>query len=310
MVGVKKKPIFLISLLIDQLPFSPPPIEGGVQTEADTSETSSTRPDRPSWSTTPATTPRPSNPDSYNTVPGGSESTPVEYMGGGTETGSGTGSTTPFESPNASITEGYIGEIGSDSGNLGSVDSRFGNYGVLYGPPQFAYTIGSAYFDYASTRTWERHLRGDFINRGFSFGASYNGTTIKPWSFGPVPNQDITGSGTATYKGELAGFLNNGDYILGVAELKLYFSSLKGDFRLFTLSTHTGTVPASGGVAGRWVIDELNYKVKVDGNTFTQVTSESTDSGYITGMFYGNHDLFGGIVERTDFKAAFGGFKR
>lgn len=54
-----------------------------------------------------------------------------------------------------------------------------------------------------------------------------------------------------------------------------------------------------------WNDGDLRYSVIVRGNAFTQTGG---DAGEVTGVFFGsNHEGMGGVVERSDMSAGFGG---
>ena len=54
-----------------------------------------------------------------------------------------------------------------------------------------------------------------------------------------------------------------------------------------------------------WEDGDLGYSVEVRGNTFTRTGG---DAGVITGAFFGpRHEGMGGVLERSDLSAGFGG---
>ena len=56
---------------------------------------------------------------------------------------------------------------------------------------------------------------------------------------------------------------------------------------------------------GRWGDGDLGYSVEVRGNTFTRTGG---DAGVVTGAFFGpRHEGMGGVLERSDLSAGFGG---
>ena len=61
--------------------------------------------------------------------------------------------------------------------------------------------------------------------------------------------------------------------------------------------------PVGSGVP--WGDGDLQYQLSVSGNTFEQTGG---DAGAVTGAFFGQaHEAMGGVLERSDLSAAFGG---
>ncbi len=55
---------------------------------------------------------------------------------------------------------------------------------------------------------------------------------------------------------------------------------------------------------------DIDYKVGVFGNGFTNIGDEGYEDGHVTGTFAGSqHEHMGGTLKRTDMVAAFGGSK-
>ena len=74
------------------------------------------------------------------------------------------------------------------------------------------------------------------------------------------------------------------------------------------------------GSGGRWGEGDLDYRVRIDGNGFRSANSTfntragptlvptGEDFGVVTGTFFGtHHEGMGGVLERHDLSAAFGG---
>ena len=156
------------------------------------------------------------------------------------------------------------------------------------------------------------HLRGDIgISGGeVAFGvASRNGLT-QPWAFGPTPWTNLADnpilSETVSWSGRLLGFTPSIEAVGGAAELAVELGTLDGQLD-FTNLEHWGANLAPGPVgSGRtWGDGDLQYWVNVRGNTFVQTGG---DEGTVTGAFFGaTHEAMGGVLERTDLTAGFGG---
>ena len=156
------------------------------------------------------------------------------------------------------------------------------------------------------------HLRGDvdFPGGGASFGvASANGLT-QPWAEGPTPwtnladNNDLSGS--ATWNGALLGVTSSSETVAGAASLSVNLASLDGRID-FTGMEKWGVKEAPGAVGSgmTWGDGDLGYAIEVSGNTFIQTGG---DDGQVTGAFFGAaHEAMGGVLERADLAAGFGG---
>ena len=63
--------------------------------------------------------------------------------------------------------------------------------------------------------------------------------------------------------------------------------------------------PGAVGSGTMWGDGDLGYTIKVSENTFVQTGG---DDGEVTGAFFGPaHEAMGGVLERSDLAAAFGG---
>ena len=152
------------------------------------------------------------------------------------------------------------------------------------------------------------HLRGDIGDASFGI-ASFNGL-LQPWASGPRPetnladNQALTGS--ASWAGRLLGFTSDSESLAGAADLTINLGTLRGQID-FTGLEHWGVnaAPGSIGSGQMWDDGDLMYSVVVRGNTFNQTGG---DAGEVTGAFFGPaHEGMGGVVERSDMSAGFGG---
>ena len=176
---------------------------------------------------------------------------------------------------------------------------------------RFTHEYGFRPFDPNDLGPWTDvsfHLRGDMDD--VSFGASSRNGLIQPWAHGSGPatnladNQALTGS--ASWAGRLLGFTSDSESLAGAADLTINLGTLRGQID-FTGLEHWGVnaAPGSIGSGQMWDDGDLMYSVVVRGNTFNQTGG---DAGEVTGAFFGPaHEGMGGVVERSDMSAGFGG---
>ena len=156
------------------------------------------------------------------------------------------------------------------------------------------------------------HLRGDiaFAGGNAAFGVASRNGLAQPWAFGPTPWTDLADnpilSETVVWSGRLLGFTPAVEPVGGAADLAVELETLDGQLD-FTELEHWGANTAPGPVgSGRiWGDGDLRYLVNILGNTFVQTGG---DEGTVTGAFFGPvHEAMGGVLERTDMTAGFGG---
>ena len=152
------------------------------------------------------------------------------------------------------------------------------------------------------------HLRGDIDD--VSFGASSRNGLIQPWAHGPSPETNLADnqalSGSASWSGRLLGFTSESESLAGATDMTINLSTLRGRID-FTGLEHWGVnaTPRPIGSGTMWNDGDLRYSVIVRGNTFNQTGG---DAGEVTGAFFGaRHEGMGGVVERIDMSAGFGG---
>ena len=112
--------------------------------------------------------------------------------------------------------------------------------------------------------------------------------------------------GSASWAGRLLGFTSESESLAGATDLTINLSTLRGQID-FTGLEHWGVNAAPGpiGSGTMWNDGDLRYSVIVRGNTFIQ---SGGDAGEVTGAFFGEqHEGMGGVVERSDISAGFGG---
>ena len=166
---------------------------------------------------------------------------------------------------------------------------------------------------------WEEetfHLRGglDAASAAVSFGVGLRNGLAQPWASGPTPGMDLSDnralSGRATWTGALLGVSRpDAHTVAGDARLMVELSTLAGDLD-FTGLERWGTkaAPGAAGSGTMWGDGDLGYTVRVMGNGFERTGG---DEGEITGAFFGPaHEGMGGVLERDDLAAGFGGKRR
>ncbi len=146
------------------------------------------------------------------------------------------------------------------------------------------------------------HVRGDLGIPGgeVSFGVALRNGLAQPWATGPEPPMDLAQngglSGSATWSGALLGVTPSGEVVVGDSSLDVNLADLDGQLDFTGLEFDGG---------GMWEDGNLGYSVDVRGNTFFQTGG---DDGEVTGAFFGpGHEGMGGVLERSDLSAGFGG---
>ena len=156
------------------------------------------------------------------------------------------------------------------------------------------------------------HLRGDveFAGGSAAFGVGSRNGLAQPWAFGPKPWTDLADnpvlSGTAAWSGRLLGFTPAVEAVSGAADLAVELETLDGRLDFTDLEHWEANAdPGPAGSGTTWGDGDLQYLLNVQGNTFIQTGG---DEGTVTGAFFGPvHEAMGGVLERTDLTAAFGG---
>ncbi len=156
------------------------------------------------------------------------------------------------------------------------------------------------------------HLRGDadFPGGQASFGVASSNGLIQPWAAGPTPwtnlvdNNDLSGS--AAWNGALLGVTPSSETVAGDARLTVRLRSLNGQIYFTGLEKWgVNEAPGAAGSGTTWGDGDLGYTIEVRGNTFIQTGG---DDGKVTGAFFGvSHEAMGGVLERADLAAGFGG---
>lgn len=155
------------------------------------------------------------------------------------------------------------------------------------------------------------HLRGEIDTPGEgAFGVAVRNGLAQPWADGRMPGTTLADnrrlSGTASWSGRLLGFTTDLQAVGGAADLWVELESLAGQLDFSGLEHWPAdTAPGPVGSGAPWGDGDLRYQLSVSGNTFEQTGG---DAGTVTGAFFGQaHEAMGGVLERSDLSAAFGG---
>ena len=156
------------------------------------------------------------------------------------------------------------------------------------------------------------HLLGelDFPGGAVSFGVAERNGLARPWASGPAPwtnlADDSTLSETVTWDGALLGITPSAETVAGAARLAVELANLDGQLDFTSLETWgVNRTPGAAGSGTTWNDGALGYTIEVRGNTFVQTGG---DDGEVTGAFFGaTHQAMGGVLERSDLAAGFGG---
>lgn len=154
------------------------------------------------------------------------------------------------------------------------------------------------------------HIAGEIGGRDVRFGAAARNGFAHGWAQGRAPALDLADnralSGSASWSGRLLGLTPSAEAVAGAADLTVDLESLTGDMDFTGLESWAeNEAPGAVGTGIEWGDGDLEYTIAVDGNTFVQTGG---DEGAVTGAFFGpSHEGMGGVLERTDLSAGFGG---
>ena len=163
---------------------------------------------------------------------------------------------------------------------------------------------------WSDTTTHVRGVLGLPGGEEMAFGAAHRNGFAQPWAYGPAPAGELAAnpalSGSATWNGRLLGLTPAARVVGGAAELSIRMDTLAGQLDFTNLEAWgAGAPPGAIGTGTVWGDGDLNYTIRVNGNTFVQTGG---DEGTVTGAFLGNaHEAMGGTLERRDLSAGFGG---
>lgn len=151
----------------------------------------------------------------------------------------------------------------------------------------------------------------DIPGGSVSFGAAEMNDHVQAWSHGPTPRTTLESNaqlaGDATWRGRLLGLTPKAEVVAGAAGLTVRLATLDGRLDFTELeSWAAGAAPGAAGSGARWGDGDLRYPVEIQGNGFWK--SPGGDDGVVNGAFFGiAHEGMGGVLDREDLTAGFGG---
>ena len=156
------------------------------------------------------------------------------------------------------------------------------------------------------------HVQGaiDIEDGKIAFGAARRNGLSQPWASGPSPHatlEDNTAlSGSVSWFGRLLGLTPDAEAVAGAADLSVDLATLTGTVEFAGLEQWAANAaPGAPGTGAIWDDGDLRYDIEIRGNTFVQTAG---DAGTVTGAFFGPaHEGMGGVLERDDLSAGFGG---
>ena len=157
-----------------------------------------------------------------------------------------------------------------------------------------------------------QHVRGtvDIEGGEIAFGAALRNGLAQPWASGPSPDTNLADntalSGSVSWSGRLLGLTPDAEAVAGAADLSVDLATLTGSADFTALEQWAADMaPGALGTGTTWHDGDLGYAIEVRGNTFVQTGG---DDGTVTGAFFGPaHEGMGGVLERDDLSAGFGG---
>ena len=183
---------------------------------------------------------------------------------------------------------------------------------AVYGRLDAGATPGSLADELGDWSDTSLHVRGavDLEDGAVTFGAALRNGLSQPWASGPPPHanlDDNTGlSGNVSWSGRLLGLTPGAEAVAGAADLSVDLAALTGTVDFTGLEQWAAdAAPGDTGTGTMWHDGDLAYDIEVRGNTFVQTGG---DDGSVTGAFFGPaHEGMGGVLERDDLSAGFGG---
>ena len=158
------------------------------------------------------------------------------------------------------------------------------------------------------------HLRGDldFAGGEASFGVAFRNGLARPWASGTEPlarlENDSALSGTVGWNGALLGMTPSAETVAGTVRLTVELQTLDAELDISGLEHWSvKEAPGEAGTGTTWGGGALEYSIEVDGNSFHRIGG---DEGEVVGAFFGAaHEAMGGVLERSDLFAGFGGVR-
>ena len=156
------------------------------------------------------------------------------------------------------------------------------------------------------------HLRGDLDIAGgeAAFGVAFRNGLARPWATGTAPLSELGSNsalfGTASWNGALLGVTPAAETVAGQARLTVELRTLDAELAFSGLERWgVERAPGAAGTGTRWGDGGLEYSVEIRGNAFHRTGG---DDGEVVGAFFGAaHEAMGGVLQRDDLSAGFGG---
>ena len=157
-----------------------------------------------------------------------------------------------------------------------------------------------------------RHVRAAHgVDGGeIAFGAALRNGLSQPWASGPTPHSTLEAnpheSEIASWSGRLIGLTPEAEAVAAAADVTIELATRSGRIDFTGLeSWEAHAAPGAVGTGSLWQDGDLSYTIEMRGNTFGQTGG---DVGTVTGAFFGpSHEGMGGVLERDDLSAGFGG---
>ena len=156
------------------------------------------------------------------------------------------------------------------------------------------------------------HIFGELDLQGetVAFGARARNGMAQAWATGPRPYtvKGHTLQGSATWQGALLGMTPDEEAVAGDANLHIDLEALTGTLSFTAMEYwEARATPGGPGSGTQWGDGDLGYSVRAEDGTFRQTGG---DDGIVTGTFFGpQYQGMGGVLEREDLAAGFGGTK-
>ena len=152
----------------------------------------------------------------------------------------------------------------------------------------------------------------DIPGGSVDFGAAEMNDHVQAWAHGPTPRPPLADNarlvGDATWRGRLLGLTPKAEVVAGAAGLTLRLGTLEGRLDFTELESWAPeAAPGAAGSGAVWGDGDLRYPIVVSGNGFWR-TWDDGDDGTVNGAFFGiAHEGMGGVLDREDLSAGFGG---
>ena len=179
--------------------------------------------------------------------------------------------------------------------------------------------LTSVYNDWGEWSDTSFHLMGQSEDEEMQFGVALFNGLPQPWAHGVFPETFLDEgsavlSGSVTWDGNFVGFSGPSplfgfvEFEVDMATVTDYGSEHDLRFRDIFYVSRLENQDFSA-ESDRWfTTPDIDYKVTIVGNLFSNVIGDDYEDGWIDGAFMGaEHEHMAGTVKRTDMIGAFGG---